>query len=54
MQQHGTIPTPEQLDRVLELYSNRGETTEVVRLISDFENGELSSFHANLSWSRHH
>lgn len=42
VQRHGMVPTTDDLNEVIEEYAKKGQTSEVARLIQDFEAGELS------------
>jgi hypothetical protein len=41
MEKHGVIPTTDDLNEVIGLYATKGQTSEVARLVQDFEAGEL-------------
>lgn len=47
MERHGVQPSLSQVDAIAELYANRGMTVEVMRYITDLDEGELSHWNPN-------
>ncbi|KLT43496.1 hypothetical protein CC85DRAFT_284418 [Cutaneotrichosporon oleaginosum] len=50
MERHGVIPTTDDLNEVIELYAAKGQTSEVARLVQDFEavGLPLTDFHRDM------